>query len=342
MPNHVPESELFRNTSAGHVFHFTYEGEARLLKPYLGQRYRYWLKPGWIEHVYPHRVRLNHDTVTDETWARPGDLISYHHSRHDEPIRLEAPTVLHEDQWMVVIYKPDCVPVTPSGPYYFASLAIHNREVFANPELTPIHRLDLETDGPLVFAKRKAEIKHFHQLFQRRSIRKVYRALVHGWFPDDLSRIAGRIVPDPGSRITTKLRLEPDAACGHSVTSITRVVHHAAGADHRYSELELEPLTGKTNQIRIHLAHQGHAIVGDKKYHPDEGVFLDWIAHKDFSRLRDQLRLPRHALHCHSLTFDHPFTGETIHVEAPPGSWRGQIAALVDSALESALESATG
>ena len=329
MSDTLHDPGLFQNTAASHVFHFTYAGEPRLLKGYLAERYRYWLNGEWMERAYPERVWVNRAPAAEEAWVAPGDVISYRHLRDDEPVRPGRPPVLWEDERTLVLYKPDNVPVSPSGPYYFASLAIHAREAFGNPELTPIHRLDLETDGPVVFAKRSADLRHFHELFRRQAIRKTYRALVYGRFPQGLQRIAGRIFPDPASAIRTKLAFLPDLASESSVTHVSRVVWHGP-----FSELELEPRTGKTNQLRVHLAHLGHPIVGDKKYHADEGVFLQWIVHKDFGRLRERLLLPRQALQCHALAFPHPFTGEPVEVRAPEGSWARQIAPAVESAFE--------
>ena len=202
----------FQNSASQHVFHFTYEGEPRPLKAYLAERYRYWMRGEWLERAFPERVRVNHEAVSEASRVRPGDRVSYLHHRAEEPSGGGRLEVLRDDERMLVLHKPDCVPVSPSGPHYFASLAIHAREAFANPELTPIHRLDLETDGPVVFAKFKADLRRFHELFRRQTIRKIYRALVYGRYPPSRDRISGRIFPDPASRINTKLAFLPVAA----------------------------------------------------------------------------------------------------------------------------------
>ncbi len=263
---------------------------------------------------------------------------------------------LYEDDWLLALFKSDAAPVNPSGVYYYTCLVTQAREAFANPELTPLHRLDLETSGPVLFAKRKAYLPTLHRLFQRKALRKRYRALVHGAFPIDLRAISGHIGPDPDSRIHTKLRLLPVEADGGtgggavaegctrtagntvgyslaepSLTRVLAVVHRDLGGRGVISELLLEPVTGKTNQLRVHLAHVGHPVVGDKKYHADEEVFLDWFAHRNIARLRQRLLLPRHALHCESLDFPHPFTDEAVEVRAPAGAWAAKVAGLADN-----------
>jgi 23S rRNA-/tRNA-specific pseudouridylate synthase len=69
--------------------------------------------------------------------------------------------------------------------------------------------------------------------------------------------------------------------------------------------------------------------VGDKKYHPDERVFLDWLEHRDFGRLREALWLPRQALQCQALELAHPLTNENLYFQAPPGSWAAKLHGLV-------------
>ncbi len=323
----------FASSDQAKVFRFEHEGVLANLREHLIARYRWGRGPAWRETFYPARVRLNGAPVDADTIVQPGDTVAYLHLRAEEPVPAQPLQVLYEDEWMLVLHKADDAPVSPSGQYYFTSLAIRVREAFGNPELTPIHRLDLETSGPLVFAKRALDLKRFHRLFTAKTLRKTYRALVLGRFPEEVKRIAGRMVPAQGSRIETKLWLEPGDE-SHSLTRVLRTVHHESPEAGPLTEVELEPVTGKTNQLRVHLAYVGYPIVGDKKYHPDESVFLDWLEHRDFARLRAALVLPRQALHCHALEFPHPFTGEDLRIQAPPGSWAAKLHGLVTPAWE--------
>lgn len=319
----MTEPAAFENSDEAHIFRFIHQGPERPLGEYLRERYSYGRSAEWRESFFPGRVRLNGHAVDEATLVAPGDEVAYRHLRSEEPPAPPTPPVLYQDNWLLALHKPDCIPVNPSGVYYFTCLAILARERFGDRGLTPVHRLDLETSGPLLLARRRKEVRHFQALFDDKSIRKRYRALVHGAFPPELREIAGRIVPDRDSRIATKLRLEPGEGEQHSLTRILGVTRRGD-----FSELLLEPVTGKTNQLRVHLAAVGHPIVGDKKYHPDEGLFLDWVAHRDFNRLRRQLLLPRQALQCESLEFPHPFTEEQVSIAAPPQSWPEKLAGL--------------
>jgi len=319
----------FENSNAAHVFRWAYQGPPRPLKTYLLERYAGGRPPDWAHSFYPQRVRKNEAQVDATSWVTAGDRMAYLHLREEEPPLPGPLRVLYQDPWMVVIHKPDGVPVSPGGVFYFSSLAIWAREALGQPDLTPIHRLDLETDGPVVFVRQKAHLARFHQMFAQQTLHKRYRALVHGVVSSDLQQISGRIAPDPNATIHTRLVLFPQPAPEppQSLTRIHQVrVLWASGKP--FSELTLEPVTGKTNQLRVHLAAVGHPIVGDKKYHPDPAVFLDWLAHRDYERLRPLLLLRRQALQCHSLAFTHPFTGEAVEVVAPPEAWGHKLGEL--------------
>jgi 23S rRNA pseudouridine1911/1915/1917 synthase len=317
--------DSFTSDAAGKVFRFEFEGPRQPLKAYLLERYQFGREARWRDTFYPERVRLNGETVTDDTWVNPGDTVSYRHLRAEEPPAPPDLPVLYEDEWLVAVHKPDTIPVSPSGLYYFSCAALLVRERSGNPELTPIHRLDLETSGVLLLARRRVDLARFHELFVGHRIIKRYLALVYGSMPEDLREISGRMGPHPASAIHTKLWLNPtEAANSNSLTRIAAVTHHE-----RCSELLLEPVTGKTNQLRVHLAHAGHPIVGDKKYYPDESVFLDWLVHRNFATVQERLWLPRQALQCQSLAFEHPFTGQPITISAAVDSWRRKVSEVV-------------
>lgn len=305
------------------IFRFTYRGAPQPLRSYLLQRYAFGRDAQWRESFYPGRVRLNGGPVDAGTAVASGDRLQYLHLRSEEPSPPALGPPLYEDRWMLVLNKPDTIPVNPSGVYYFTCLALLAREVLGYPSMSPLHRLDLETAGPVIFAKRAGEARHFHRLFEEHRIEKRYRALVHGAFPATTRELRGCIGPHPDSAIHTKLALVADGP-GRQV--LTRVM--AVGRRGKFSEVELEPVTGRTNQLRVQLAAAGHPIVGDKKYHPDEGVFLDWLEHRDFERLRARLLLPRQALLCERLSFAHPFTGRPLTLHAPAGAWRRKTAGL--------------
>ncbi|HEX9842107.1 MAG TPA: pseudouridine synthase, partial [bacterium] len=185
------------------IFRVSYSGAPQPLRAYLLERYRHGRSADWAATFYPARVRLDGAPVDARSLVRAGQCIAYCHFREDEPPPGPPPPLLYEDEWLAAVLKPDTLPVNPAGVFYFSALAIRMREITGNPELTPMHRLDLETSGVLLFARRRAHLARFHRLFMDRALRKVYRALVHGAFPHARREIAGRIVADAESPIHT-------------------------------------------------------------------------------------------------------------------------------------------
>ncbi|MCP4749676.1 MAG: RNA pseudouridine synthase, partial [Proteobacteria bacterium] len=158
-------------------------------------------------------------------------------------------------------------------------------------------------------------------LFQEKKIEKRYQAVVFG--TPNVNSIAGNLIPAKKSRIYTKLELE----LSDEPNSLTLIEKQKAWGD--YFRLWLKPITGKTNQIRVHLAAIGCPIVGDKKYYPDEEIFLDWFAHRDVFRILPVLKLQRQALHCESLSFASPFAGEQIDIVDHTPDWEKKISQLL-------------
>lgn len=200
--------------------------------------------------------------------------------------------ILFQSDDLVIVDKPSGIPVTPTGAYLENSLLHLLRDQLSNPEISPIHRLDLETSGVMAFAANKNARRHFQTQFQQGRVHKGYQALVFGRFNPQMRLIDFPLGPD--TLIYTRQVRDPNGKAAQ--TGIASVTHYAD-----FSLLSLIPVSGRTNQLRAHLAGVGHSIVGDKKYYPDPNLYLDWIAFRDFSRLAPKLLLERQALHCQEL-----------------------------------------
>ncbi len=201
-------------------------------------------------------------------------------------------TVLHHDRDLLVVDKPSGLLSVPGRQDGWQDSAL----LRARRDHTPIydvHRLDMDTSGVLVMAlRRKAEAALKGQ-FEARTIAKSYLARVHGQPPDSglielpLSRIGG--LPP---------RNEVDMVAGKPAITHYRVL--ARGP--RAALLLLEPRTGRSHQLRVHLAAIGHPILGDPLYAPAPVAAAS----------------PRLLLHAWRLALDHPFSGQRLHLEAPP------------------------
>jgi len=159
-----------------------------------------------------------------------------------------------------------------------------------------VHRLDMSTSGLILFARHPAVQRDLGRAFAQREVLKRYVAVVHGQLPDDTGEIDLPLAADWPQR--PRQKVDPD----HGKPSLTRyrVLHRSP--THDLTRVELEPLTGRAHQLRVHLLALGHPIVGDALYGPPHV----------------QARSDRLLLHASALRFTHPATRQAVQFESPP------------------------
>jgi 23S rRNA pseudouridine1911/1915/1917 synthase len=211
--------------------------------------------------------------------------------------------VVDEAADWIVLDKPAGMQVHPSKPADLFTLWHGVKELLAyelanGGRVSIINRLDRETSGLTLVCKHTESARYFSQLMARRLVQKEYLALVWGWPEEDQFQVDAPIVRQGEfgpSRIYLKRCVhEKGAEAATSVRVEERLGSEALG---RFSLVRATPLTGRTHQIRVHLAHWGYPLVGDKIYGPDEGWYLRFIETGWTEELRRALLLPRHALH---------------------------------------------
>jgi len=275
-----------------------------------------------LDLIIQDRIRLNSNPVDPSTIICTGDWLEYTHFRDDEELIDCDIDILYEDEFIIAVSKPDYLPVTPSTRYYYNSMAILLKEKLNSENVSPVHRLDIETSGVLVFGKSKSIRRKIQMMFQDHRVEKQYQAIVFN--TPTVSEISGNLVLDENSKIFTKQKLEETG----QANSLTLIKRKEIWGD--YTRLWIKPITGKTNQIRAHLAAIGCPIVGDKKYYPDEAIFLDWFLHRDINRILPTIKLQRQALHCDYLSFLHPVSDQKITIEDNTEKWQQKIDQLLN------------
>ncbi len=223
------------------------------------------------------------------------------------PLRAEPEQIplriLYEDQDVVAIDKPAGMVVHAgagcrSGTLVNALLGRFGSLSTVGGELRPgiVHRLDRYTSGVILVARHDAAHRRLADQFARRKVEKVYLALVHGVVKHDSGRVEKPIARDPVRRVTMTSRL----GRGRAALTEYRVVRRFSA----FTLLEVRIGTGRTHQIRVHLAGLGHPVAGDRLYGAP-------------SRIEGVPPLGRFFLHARRIRFAQPSTGELVTVEAP-------------------------
>jgi tRNA pseudouridine32 synthase/23S rRNA pseudouridine746 synthase len=219
----------------------------------------------------------------------PGTRIYYYRSVADEVRIPFDEIVLHRDDHLLVVDKPHFLPTQPAGPFVQETLVARLRRRLGIDQLEPLHRLDRDTAGLVLLSVNPASRDAYHALFRERQVQKIYQAIAPAApgrvFPLDYS---SRIVRDS---VGYRHREEPGPP-----NSATRIDLMQSQGD--WARYRLQPHTGRTHQLRVHMAALGLPIRHDPLYPVDEHRPPD-----DFSRPLQLL--------ASELRFDDPFTGES-------------------------------
>ncbi len=225
-------------------------------------------------------------------------------------------SILYEDEDVVALDKPPLVAVHPSGRHVTDTLiqrvhAHFKAEVEAG-RMTPrlCHRLDRETSGIVLVAKRAATHPRLALQFEDREVAKTYLAIVWGRVEPQAFSITDPIGPSRASDVRLKMAVRAD---GLPSRTDVEVVERLG----RYTLVSCRLLTGRQHQIRLHLSARGYPIVGDKLYGPDPGCFVRAAEERLTPDDLRRLELERHALHHHRLRFTTPVGGREVEVESP-------------------------
>ncbi len=236
--------------------------------------------------------------------VRAGDRLLHRHPQMIEPDVACDITVLYEDEALVVLNKPAPLPMHAGGRYTRNTLQ-HALEIVYRPQkLRPAHRLDANTTGLVIAARSNHFAGRLQKAFAEGQVSKTYLVRVHGHPAQDefaCDAPIGRESRAAGTR-------EVDAQNGDAATTLFKVLERSADGT---SLIETCPLTGRTNQIRIHCAHLGFAVVGDEAYREGE----------DVPRLTKDVGEAPLCLHAWKISFTHPASGELVTFTAPAPNW---------------------
>ena len=263
------------------------------------------------------KVQVNDAVAKPSLRLRELDQIELLGSPNPPPLQAFAEAipldVVYEDEALAVINKPAGMMShagagagSQSGTLVNALLHRFALLSGISGALRPgiVHRLDKDTSGLILVAKDNLAHRRLAEQFSRREVKKTYRALVHGWMKQDHGTIASAIARDRirRTRMTTRTR------GGREATSHWRVLRRIQSGFGKFSMLEVKIDTGRTHQIRVHLASLGHPVVGDALYG----------APRELKDTRGgKLALGRNFLHAAAIELKHPDTGAVLQFSRP-------------------------
>jgi len=270
-------------------------------------------------HVYriirSGEVRVNKGRASADQRVEAGDLVRLPPVRVSPQVQAKADApaparefpVLMEDEALLAIDKPAGVAVHGGSGVSFGVIEQLRRARPASANLELVHRLDRETSGVLLVAKKRSALKNLQDQFRDRETGKTYLALVLGLWPSNKKVIDSPLfkytvdtgVGEGERRVKVVSKDDPNGMRSITLVRVARTVGP-------YTLLEVTIKTGRTHQIRVHLASQGHPIAGDDKY----GDF-------EHNKLLQKMGLKRMFLHAWQLKFQHPQSGRLTTLQAP-------------------------
>lgn len=262
------------------------------LDDFLAHRFRYHPPHIWAERLAEGRVRVNGHVGRAEIALAKGDRIDYAF-RHAEPIVDFRHEVLFENDDVLAVAKSGNLPVHAGGKFIRNTLIARLRETHGE-SLRLVHRLDRETSGVVLLAKSAAVARDLGEEFRHQAVEKEYVAVVRGRMSEAI-RIDGPIARrEPAEPPYFRVVAEEGKP---AVTEFVPREHgRLRGAD--VTRVRVTPREGRTNQIRVHAAHAGHAIVGDKIYGVPPDLARRFVDEGEFAELLRAAGAGRHLLHC--------------------------------------------
>ena len=254
-------------------------------------------------------VRVNKGRIKPDYKLQAGDVVRVPPLRlteRDEPVplaqglldRLEA-AIVHEDKALIVLNKPAGIAVHGGSGLSFGVIEALRQLRPEAKELELVHRLDRDTSGLLMIAKKRSMLRHLHEALRGDGVDKRYMALVRGRWDSGVRQVSAPLLKNTLRSGERMVEVDDE---GKEALTLFRVLR-------RFGDfatlVEARPITGRTHQIRVHARHAGHAIAGDSKYGDEE-----------FSGLIRELGGKRLFLHACALRVPLPEGGE-LNLEAP-------------------------
>lgn len=283
------------------------EDAERRVDEFLGTCYPFLSREKWKRRINENQVHVNCRPVRRTYKLRLGDNITYYRPESEEPEVNKNIKVIWEKDGIIGVYKPSNLPMHEGGMFRKNTFA----EVLKNtlgPEWAAVHRLDRETSGVVLCADDKDLRNDLSAKLRLRNMEKYYLAIGRGVPEEQSWHVDAPIGEAKKTIFRTKRWVEDDG-----LPSLT--YFDVLESTKTHSLMRVFPKTGRTHQIRVHSAWKGFPLVGEKKYYPDETVYLEYLENGLTDRVLCLTEADRLCLHAKSLRFEHPRTKEDCFIE---------------------------
>jgi RluA family pseudouridine synthase len=282
------------------------DSTGRRVDEYLAANFPFMSRSLWKKKIQEGQVVINATSIRGSYRLKNEDSISYYRPHTEEPEVDKNIEVIWEDSGVIAVYKPSNLPMHEGGRYYKNTFSEVIKDK-VGPNWAAVHRLDRETSGIVLCAETTEMRKLLSEEFSTRAMKKVYLAIARG-----VPERKEWIVDEPiGDQTESKFRLKkwvmPDG-----LPSLT--TFHTIAATNTHSLLRVFPKTGRTHQIRVHAAWSGLPLVGEKKYYPDEDLYLEYMDHGITENVLRLTECPRLCLHATAISFVHPITKKVCNI----------------------------
>jgi 23S rRNA pseudouridine1911/1915/1917 synthase len=267
------------------------------------------------------RVSLRGRPVKAATRVGAGETVIIRYPHHEElPCEHDDLPVIYEDERLLVVNKPAPLLCHPTDRVHNNTATSILKRQFAGQRLHLVHRLDRETSGVLLLAKDPKAARKLAGHFVAHRVRKEYLVLACGrpiWRHISVNVPLGREMGE--------IKVRQKAGSGSAAMTEFELLD----SRENLSLIRALPKTGRLHQIRVHLAHMGHPVLGDKLYTGSGELYLKAVRKTLTDNDMEKLGAERQMLHAHRLTFPHPATGLELSVRAPaPEDFRQKLSSV--------------